>query len=271
MHPGGWSADVCEAAAAACAASATPPPPAAARALGVGCEGLASLWHQRRGAAARARAADARRRAPEFARAWRGGAALASVAARADQDAATVARLLVEVVDRRTRGEAKAAVRAPATILDARLRREVAAAAGGGAAARAAAARREVGLEYERLLRRALERARVPFADEDDLRARGFARTPDVLLALPLAAVGGGAARPVHWLDSKAMFGAREAYERDHRQQLRAYANRLGPGAVVYWFGFDAGLQGLDGDVLVLDGWPPAAELCWPDGAPVGA
>ena len=51
MHPGGWSADVCEAAAAACAASATPPPPAAARALGVGCEGLASLWHQRRGAA----------------------------------------------------------------------------------------------------------------------------------------------------------------------------------------------------------------------------
>ena len=43
------------------------------------------------------------------------------------------------------------------------------------------------------------------------------------------------------------------------------YVNRLGAGAVVYWFGFAAELEGLDDDILVLDGWPARGTLFWPD------
>ena len=172
MTPG-WDADTCAAAGAACAAVA-PPPPAAARALGGGGAGLSAPGHQRRGAAARARAAAARRRAPELAAAWRGGDSLASVAARFDVDDDAAARVIHDAVEGRKLVKAS-------DIRDARLRNEVKALGCFGEAARGAAARREIGLEYERLLRRALERSGVPFEDEDALRARGFARTPDVL------------------------------------------------------------------------------------------
>ena len=260
--PPGWDADTCAAAGAACAAVA-PPPPAAARALGVGAEGLASLWHQRRGAAARARAAAARRRAPELVEAWRGGDSLKSLAARFDVDEDAAARAVHEAVEGRK-------LAAASDIRDARLRRDVAALGCFGGAARGAAARREIGLEYERLLRRALERCDVPFEDEDALRARGFARTPDILLAVPLAVLVDGAAVCVNWVDSKAMFGGEEVYERDHRHQLRSYVNRLGPGVVVYWLGFDRSIAGRDAEVLVVDGWPPpSGELLWPDGTNV--
>ena len=150
-------------------------------------------------------------------------------------------------------------------IRDARLRNEVKALGCFGEAARGAAARREIGLEYERLLRRALERSGVPFEDEDALRARGFARTPDVLLTVPLGVLVDGATVCVNWIDSKAMFGGSEVYERDHRAQLRSYVNRLGAGCVVYWFGYDRSIC-RDSDILVLDGWPPPYELLWPDG-----
>ena len=255
--PPGWDAGTCAAAGAACAAVA-PPPPAAARALGVGAEGLASLWHQRRGAAARARAAAARRRAPELAAAWRGGDSLASVAARFDVDDDAAARVIHDAVEGRKLVKAS-------DIRDARLRNEVKALGCFGEAARGAAARREIGLEYERLLRRALERSGVPFEDEDALRARGFARTPDVLLTVPLGVLADGATVCVNWIDSKAMFGGSEVYERDHRSQLRSYVNRLGAGCVVYWFGYDRSIC-RDSDMLVLDGWPPPYELLWPDG-----
>jgi len=255
--PPGWGADTCAAAGAACAAAA-PPPPAAARALGVGAEGLASLWHQRRGAAARARAAAARRRAPELAAAWRGGDTLVSVAARFDVDDDAAARVIHDAVEGRKLVKAS-------DVRDARLRNEVKALGCFGEAARGAAARREIGLEYERLLRRALERSGVPFEDEDALRARGFARTPDVLLTVPLGVLADGATVCVNWIDSKAMFGGSEVYERDHRSQLRSYVNRLGAGCVVYWFGYDRSIC-RDSDILVLDGWPPPYELLWPDG-----
>ena len=129
--PPGWDADTCAAAGAACAAVA-PPPPAAARALGVGAEGLASLWHQRRGAAARARAAAARRRAPELAAAWRGGDSLASVAARFDVDDDAAARVIHDAVEGRKLVKVS-------DVRDARLRNEVKALGCFGEAARGAA------------------------------------------------------------------------------------------------------------------------------------
>ena len=183
---------------------------------------------------------------------------MASVAARYDVDDDAAARVIHDAVEGRKLVKAS-------DVRDARLRNEVKALGCFGEAARGAAARREIGLEYERLLRRALERSGVPFEDEDALRARGFARTPDVLLTVPLGVLADGATVCVNWIDSKAMFGGSEVYERDHRSQLRSYVNRLGAGCVVYWFGYDRSIC-RDSDILVLDGWPPPYELLWPDG-----
>ena len=64
------------------------------------------------------------------------------------------------------------------------------------------------------------------------------------------------------------MFGSPAAYGGDHRAQLLGYVNRLGAGAVVYWFGFCDELQDLDDDVLLLRDWPPPGALFWPDARP---
>lgn len=37
--------------------------------------------------------------------------------------------------------------------------------------------------------------------------------------------------------------------------------NRFGPGAVVYWFGYVAGLQAACPGVLLLDGLPAASDV----------
>lgn len=103
--------------------------------------------------------------------------------------------------------------------------------------------------------------------------AEGFAKTPDVLLTIPI-----GYAPPmsegssnrrlyvVNWIDSKAMFGAPAVYHNEHRQQLLAYVNRLGAGAVIYWFGFANELQESDNEIVLLWRWPEPGTLYWPDG-----
>ena len=85
--------------------------------------------------------------------------------------------------------------------------------------------------------------------------------------SVPLGVLVDGATICVNWIDSKAMFGGIDVYDRDHRSQLRSYVNRLGAGCVVYWFGFDSSIG--DADILVLDGWPPPGELLWPDGTKI--
>jgi hypothetical protein len=46
--------------------------------------------------------------------------------------------------------------------------------------------RHNIGIEYERLLEETLQSMDIPFETEADLRLRGTARTPDVLLLIPL-------------------------------------------------------------------------------------
>lgn len=65
------------------------------------------------------------------------------------------------------------------------------------------------------------------------------------------------------------MFGLPASYHNEHRQQLLAYVNRLGAGAVIYWFGFAAELQKVDLDILLLSRWPEPGMLYWPDGSAV--
>ena len=113
------------------------------------------------------------------------------------------------------------------------------------------------GLEHEALLLQKLQAAGVAFWTEDQLRARGALKTPDVQLKVPIA-VGG---RVVTWIDSKASFGSESAYRLEGRDQFQKYVNRIGPGMVIYWFGLVEGLGAGDDDVLLLGDFPPPEAI----------
>eukprot|EP00635_Sarcinochrysidales_sp_CCMP3193_P009538 CAMPEP_0118897208 /NCGR_PEP_ID=MMETSP1166-20130328/4698_1 /TAXON_ID=1104430 /ORGANISM="Chrysoreinhardia sp, Strain CCMP3193" /LENGTH=399 /DNA_ID=CAMNT_0006836273 /DNA_START=8 /DNA_END=1207 /DNA_ORIENTATION=+ len=263
--------------------------------LEVSLEALESIWHQITAAQTRRTAHVHRARAPEYRAAYEGGESLLSIARRAGFSPYLVSRLVLEAALGIPRKAVSELVKKPEMIPDARLRREVEACATADPhySPRHDAARRDVGLRHERLLESELDKADVPYQREDDLRRRGFAKTPDVLLDVPLAYVfkddddddkgdlgdhhhpkddddddDDDDVRVINWIDSKAMFGLPSTYRDDHRQQLLGYVNRLGPGAVVYWFGFAEELQALDDDVLLLSDWP-RDRLYWPDGARV--
>ena len=135
--------------------------------------------------------------------------------------------------------------------------------------------RAAMGAAHEALLRAALRARGVPFADEGELRGRGYAKTPDIKLDLPVgvrapgngacaecgsvatgvAAAAAGAPRVITWIDSKATLGD-PATLRDNAEQLAGYANRFGPGLVIYWGGAvpAAARRALPPDVLVAEG-----------------
>jgi len=252
-----------------------------AESLGVEWESLCSVWHQLNAAATRKTAHVHRERAPkQYRAAYERGESIMAMAKRVEFSPYLLARLLVEVlldVPRKAVGEL---VKDVSKIPDARLRRDVVECAerDGHYSPKHDVARREVGLRHERLLERKLEERRIPYAREEDLRQRGFAKTPDVLLEVPLAYLRSrdddgeeGSSETVHvvnWIDSKAMFGLPATYHNEHRSQLQGYVNRLGPGAVLYWFGFADELQHVDNHVLLLAAWPES-DLYWPDGIPI--
>jgi hypothetical protein len=158
-----------------------------------------------------------------------------------------LARLVLEAHLGASRGrEVGALLRNPSALADARLRAEVAAAVEADALAGpyADAARRLIGLEYEQLLEQKLRAIGVPFLTEGDLRARGDAKTPDALLAVPLLVRG----RVVNWVDSKATFGDAASHA-EYRAQFSSYLHRFDAGLVLYWFGYDADV---DDDPRVL-------------------
>jgi len=99
----------------------------------------------------------------------------------------------------------------------------------------------------------ALRSRGIPFLTEDDLRARGEARTPDVLLPVPIFISG----RQVHWIDSKATFGDPTSHLEYHATQFSAYLNRFDAGLVIYWMGYDVSVDS-DPRVLLMDHIPIA-------------
>jgi len=98
----------------------------------------------------------------------------------------------------------------------------------------AEAIKHSIGEEHEQNIKDQLRALNIPFSDEHVLRSRGYDKTPDVKLDVPIA-VGG---KVINWIESKALFGDRESHEGYLRDQFWSYWNRFGSGLVIYWFGY---------------------------------
>jgi hypothetical protein len=103
----------------------------------------------------------------------------------------------------------------------------------------------------------------IAFESEKELQQRGYAKTPDVHLPVPIGVhvtdphTGQTAVKIIHWIDSKAMYGDAETHHSHNRPQMEAYVNRFGPGLVIYWFGLHPALLQSDiAHVLVSDCFP---------------
>ena len=175
-----------------------------------------------------------------------------------------LARALVEVLLHVPRAAVGALVREPhARIPDTRLAHEVAAAAEADAHCSPYVDRLRAwaGEEGEWRLSAGLS-ARGLFSGsawigEEVLRARGAARTPDVLFRWPIVfpcpytttSASSASCNPhscnghtISWIDSKAMFFDGHA-SNESSPQLSAYATLYGAGAVVAWGGFVTDLE----------------------------
>lgn len=136
--------------------------------------------------------------------------------------------------------------------------------------------RRSTGLEYEYLLQERLHNMGIAFSGEEELRAQGLPKTPDVKLLVPFAIKLASPASDlaadatttsgdsewfvVNWIESKASFGDEGSHMRTVQDQLWGYRHRYGPGIVVFWFGFISDLREKwkSHGVLLLESFPPA-------------
>ena len=140
--------------------------------------------------------------------------------------------------------------------------------------------RHNIGIEYELLLEYTLKNMGIPFETEEQLRKRGTAKTPDVLLSCPVglkvrkkkspypieqspSRIPGSFEKEdeyewkiVNWIDSKALFGDVDTHTNSVLPQVETYVHRFGPGLVLYWFGHAplSRLGDSHGDVVVVGG-----------------
>ncbi len=87
---------------------------------------------------------------------------------------------------------------------------------------------------------------------EEELRVKGYPKTPDVKLESPILVYG---KHVVNWIESKASFGDETSHNKN-KDQFYGYKNRYGPGMVIYWFGFIDELQADQTGILLVDDFP---------------
>nr|SVE88778.1 EOG090X0A0V [Daphnia sinensis]SVE90022.1 EOG090X0A0V [Daphnia sinensis]SVE90651.1 EOG090X0A0V [Daphnia sinensis] len=112
----------------------------------------------------------------------------------------------------------------------------------------AEATKQSRGYEYEIYLRMELENCKVSFLHEDHLRMKGYDKTPDIKLEIPVAVDG----QVINWIESKALFGDEEVHRGYLKDQLYSYWNRFGPGLVIYWFGYVEDLEKIHQNRIIL-------------------
>lgn len=92
-----------------------------------------------------------------------------------------------------------------------------------------------VGVEEEARLEKWLTDRKIAFVREDELRQRGYDKTPDFMLECPIFLSAGIV---VNWIDSKASFCDVDTHKENYNNQFKFYLNRFGPGMVIYSYGF---------------------------------
>lgn len=119
-----------------------------------------------------------------------------------------------------------------------------------------------IGHEYEFKLKDELERAGISFQSEEILRQRGYDKTPDTILEIPIAVEG----HVVCWIESKASFGDPSNHANYLKEQYWSYWNRFGSGLVIYWFGFVEELNSnQQRGILLYDKFPEQFQILNPD------
>ncbi|KAI5102529.1 hypothetical protein C0J45_7881 [Silurus meridionalis] len=78
-----------------------------------------------------------------------------------------------------------------------------------------------IGQEHEEILREKLREKNLSFLDENQLRAKGYDKTPDIILEVPIAVEG----HIVHWIESKASFGDEQSHRTYLNEQFWSYWN----------------------------------------------
>ncbi|GAA6109251.1 protein C15orf41 homolog isoform X1 [Tachysurus ichikawai] len=81
-----------------------------------------------------------------------------------------------------------------------------------------------IGQEHEEILREKLRERNLSFVDENQLRAKGYDKTPDIILEVPIAVEG----HIVHWIESKASFGDEQSHHTYLNEQFWSYWNSRG-------------------------------------------
>lgn len=110
-----------------------------------------------------------------------------------------------------------------------------------------------IGQEYEFKLTKKLDTLGYAYLHEDHMRARGYDKTPDVKLEVPISVDG----YIVNWIESKASFGDEFSNRNYLKDQFWSYWNRFGPGMVIYWFGFIEELDvHRDKGIILRDSFP---------------
>ena len=107
------------------------------------------------------------------------------------------------------------------------------------------------GLEYEIILQRQLDFNNIAYSTQEQMRARGYDKTPDFKLDVPIIVDN----VVINWIESKASFGDDESNACYLKDQFWSYWNRFGSGLVIYWFGFIDDLNSIEG-ILIKDHFP---------------
>uniref|UniRef100_A0A8D8WMG7 CDAN1-interacting nuclease 1 n=1 Tax=Cacopsylla melanoneura TaxID=428564 RepID=A0A8D8WMG7_9HEMI len=120
--------------------------------------------------------------------------------------------------------------------------------------------RRSLGLAHEAKVMSHLTECGIVFQSEKLCMTLNFDKTPDVLLDPPLWLSD----RPVHWIESKALFGNPENHATYRENQYIPYYQRFGPGLVIYWFGFVDSICIHTPEYMIVTNMPPRHLMTQP-------